>query len=83
MPQSIVSDRDPVFTSRFWSELFRLAGVQLHMSSAFHPQSDGQTESVNRINSMYLRCLTGDRPVIGFSGSFGLSFATIHLTKQL
>jgi hypothetical protein len=44
LPCSIVSDSDPVFTSHFWSELFRLSGVQLHMSSAFHPQSDGQSE---------------------------------------
>jgi hypothetical protein len=38
---TIVSDCDPVFTSEFWRELFRLTGVKLHMSSAFHPQSDG------------------------------------------
>lgn len=62
MPSSIASDRDPVFTSNFWTELFRLAGVKLHLSSAFHPQSDGQTEVVNRIITMYLRCLVGDRP---------------------
>jgi hypothetical protein len=61
-PCSIVSDRDTVFTSAFWTELFRLAGVKLHMSSAFHPQSDGQSEVVNRIIIMYLRCLAGDRP---------------------
>ena len=62
MPQSIVSDRDPVFTSVFWRELMRLMGTKLHMTSAFHPQSDGQTEAANRVIVMYLRCFTGDRP---------------------
>jgi hypothetical protein len=62
IPSSIVSDRDPVFPSAFWRELFRLAGVKLQMSSAFHPQSDGQSEATNKIIAMYLRCLTGDRP---------------------
>ena len=59
---SIVSDRDPVFTSSFWRELFRLSGVKLQFTSAFHPQSDGQSEAANKIISMYLRCLTSDRP---------------------
>jgi hypothetical protein len=40
----------------------RLMGTKLHMTSAFHPQSNGQTESANRVIIMYLRCLTGDRP---------------------
>jgi hypothetical protein len=62
VPQSIVSDRDPVFTSTFWKELMRLMGTKLHMTSAFHPQSDGQTEAANRIIVMYLRCFTEDRP---------------------
>lgn len=62
IPSSIVSDRDPVFTSMFWKELFRLSGLKLNLSSAFHPQSDGQSESANRVVGMYLRCLTGDRP---------------------
>lgn len=62
IPSSIVSYRDPVFISEFWCELFRLAGVKLQMTSAFHPQSDGQSEATNKIITMYLRCLTGDRP---------------------
>ena len=62
VPQSIVSDRDPVFTSSFSSEIMRLIGTKLLMSSAFHPQSDGQTEVANRVIVMYLRCFTGDRP---------------------
>jgi hypothetical protein len=37
MPQSMVSDRDPVFTSAFWRELMRLMGTKLHMTIAFHP----------------------------------------------
>jgi hypothetical protein len=62
VPQSMVSDRDTVFTSLFWQELMRLMGTKLHMTIAFHPQSDGQSESANRVTIMYLRCLTGDRP---------------------
>jgi hypothetical protein len=62
IPCSIVSDRDPAFTSQFWCELFRLASVKLHMSSAFHPQSNGQFEAANKVITMLLRCLSDDRP---------------------
>jgi hypothetical protein len=61
-PSSIVSDWDPVFTGHVWKDLFKLAGVKLRMNTAFHPQTDGQSEVVNRTIAMYLRCLTGDRP---------------------
>ncbi|WVZ53728.1 hypothetical protein U9M48_004633 [Paspalum notatum var. saurae] len=44
------------------AELLRLSSVKLNVSSAFHPQSDGQLEATNKIISMYLRCLSGDRP---------------------
>nr|XP_040256447.1 uncharacterized protein LOC120974129 [Aegilops tauschii subsp. strangulata] len=47
-PSSIVSDRDPVFTGHAWRDLFRMAGVKLRLSTTFHPQTDGQSEVVNK-----------------------------------
>ena len=44
VPVTIVSDRDPRFTSRFWPKLQRALGTTLHFSTAFHPQSDSQSE---------------------------------------
>ncbi|KAE8876045.1 hypothetical protein PF003_g39827 [Phytophthora fragariae] len=49
MPIDIVSDRDPRFTARFGQEVFELLGTQLSMSTADHPQTDGQTKRVNRV----------------------------------
>ncbi|KAK3023895.1 hypothetical protein RJ639_044517 [Escallonia herrerae] len=55
MPQDIVSDRDSCFTGNFWTELFKLFGCQLSMSSRYHPESDGQTELFNSMLEEYLR----------------------------
>jgi hypothetical protein len=56
LPQSIISDRDRVFTRKVWQELFRLTDTQLQMNSVYHPQSDCQTERLNQRVEAFLRC---------------------------
>jgi hypothetical protein len=55
VPTSIVSDRDPRFTANFWQALWALLGTKLKMSTAYHPQSDGQTENTNKTLENMLR----------------------------
>ncbi|KAG8503263.1 hypothetical protein CXB51_001214 [Gossypium anomalum] len=64
-PVSIISDRDPRFTSRFWQKLHEALGTQLNFSTVFYPQTDGQVERVIRILEDMLRGC-----VIDFRGSW-------------
>jgi transposase InsO family protein len=62
LPSVIVSDRDSRFLSKFWRALFVSLGTKLSYSSAFHPQTDGQTERVNRSMEQVLRTFCLDKP---------------------
>ena len=60
VPKRIVSDRGTQFTSHFWQKLHESMDTKLHFSSAYHPQTDGQTERLNQILEQYLRCYVND-----------------------
>jgi hypothetical protein len=56
MPDEIISDRDKLFTSQFWQSLMDQLGTKHKLSTAYHPQTDGQTERTNQTIEQYLRC---------------------------
>jgi hypothetical protein len=58
LPMEIVSDRGPQFAAKFWKCLFQFFDTKISLSSAFHPQTDGQSERVNQVLEQYLRCTT-------------------------
>ena len=55
-PDEIISDRDKLFTSKFWKTLMTRLGLKQKMSTAFHPQTDSATERINQTMETYLRC---------------------------
>jgi transposase InsO family protein len=56
MPSKITSDRDKLFTSKMWQSFADQMGIELRLSTAYHPQTNGQTERVNQTVKQYLRC---------------------------
>ena len=86
LPKIIISDRDPRFTGAFWQCLFKLAGTKLSMSTAYHPQSDGQTERANRTLVEALRSYVSNRhddwdchlPLIEFAYNNTVNASTGH-----
>ena len=62
LPMDIMSDRDPKFTSDFWTQVFKKLQATFSMSSTYHPHSDGQIERVNQIIEDMLRAYVGAKP---------------------
>jgi transposase InsO family protein len=60
-PRVVVSDRGPQFIAGFTCKLYKLLGIKLAMSTAYHPQTDGQTECVNQVLEGYLHTFTSQQ----------------------
>ena len=73
VPISIVSDRDPRFTSRCWPSWKTALGIRLHFSTSFHPQTDGQSErTIRTLEDMLRAC------VMEFKGSWDTHLALME-----
>ena len=62
IPKSIVSNRGKIFMGHFWQEIHKLQGTKLNFTSAYYPESDRQTEVVNKRLGNYLHCFSSTKP---------------------
>ena len=62
LPLAIISDRDPRFTGKFWTSIFKVLGTRLDMSAADHPYTDGRSERVNCVIGDVLRSFCAESP---------------------
>jgi hypothetical protein len=91
LPESIVSDRDLKFTSKWWRELHRLMGAKLLMSTSFHPQMDGVTERANRsVGQLFQAAISPDQkdwvykiPMMEFAINTSISESTGFMPFEL
>ncbi|GLI61659.1 hypothetical protein VaNZ11_004086, partial [Volvox africanus] len=86
VPKNVISDHGGQFTSKFWEALCELVGMRVHLSTAYHPQSDGQTERTNRTLGDMLRNFAGRTPSVWdtflTSAEFNLNNAVDRSTGQ-
>jgi len=61
LPQKIISDRGPQFATQFMKDLNKLVGIESNLLTAYHPQTDGQTERMNQEIEQYLRLFVNHR----------------------
>lgn len=83
LPKVIVTDRDPRFMNYFWKEIHRLQGTTLSMSTTYHPQTDGQSEALNRCVEQYLRCFVVDSPYEWLPLLTWAEYGTTRYTRPL
>ena len=74
IPKTIVFDRDPNFTSKFWRGLFKGFRTNLNFNTTYHPESDGKIERVNQVIEDMLRMYVMDKPMLWENIYIWLSF---------
>jgi hypothetical protein len=77
VPISIVLDRDPRFTSRLWPDLQRALGTEVNLSTTFHPQMNGQSESIQTLEDLIRSC------VLEFGESWEDLFLLVEFTYNI